>query len=221
MECHACHAPNLDTDRVCRNCGGALAGACPGCSFRGAADARFCANCGLPLVPVADPIIARPPTSALSGNRRELKQATVLFADIVSSTEQIAHLDPESAMDRLQPAILAMCSSVEKFGGTVLRTLGDGVMALFGVPVALERHAVLACEAALHMQATFSDDGYGFSIRIGLHSGLVASDPLAADGPKGGGAHGVTIHLASRVVTLAPTQGILVTGDCHRLAARL
>src|SRR3569623_250230 len=66
---------------------------------------------------------------------------TVLFADIVDSTEQIARLAPEQAMHRLQPAVTLMCDAVERFGGTVMRTLGDGVMALFGVPSALDEHA--------------------------------------------------------------------------------
>ncbi len=145
----------------------------------------------------------------------ELKQATVLFADIVSSTEQIALLDPEQAMQRLRPAVMTMCSAVERFGGTVIRTLGDGVMGLFGLPQALEGHATLACEAAWEMQALFSGNAQGFRIRVGLHSGMVASDPYAADSTKGGGAHGLTIHLASRVVAVAPPGQIALTADCY------
>ena len=118
-------------------------------------------------------------------------------------------------MDRLKPAVMLMCEAVERFGGTVMRTLGDGVMALFGVPKALEGHARLACESALHMQAAFTGNSQGFSIRVGLHSGLVASDPHAHDSGKGGGAHGLTIHLASRVIGLAPPGGVTMTQDCH------
>jgi class 3 adenylate cyclase/tetratricopeptide (TPR) repeat protein len=146
----------------------------------------------------------------------ELKQATVLFADIVSSTEHIAELDAEQAMDRLGPALARMCASIEKFDGTVIRTLGDGVMAIFGAPRALEAHALLACEAALDMQKSFSGESQGLRIRVGLHSGQVASDPQHADG-KGGGAHGLTIHLASRVVGLADPGGICLTESCHAL----
>jgi adenylate cyclase len=146
----------------------------------------------------------------------ELKQATVLFADLVSSTEQIADLDAEQAMNRLGPALARMCASIEKFDGTVVRTLGDGVMAIFGAPRALEAHALLACEAALDMQKAFSTDSQGLRIRVGLHSGQVASDPQHADG-KGGGAHGLTIHLASRVVGLADPGGICLTESCYAL----
>ena len=162
-----------------------------------------------------------PAAAAPSYGWGELKQATVLFADVVSSTEQIALLDPEEAMDRLQPAVMLMCEAVERFGGTVMRTLGDGVMALFGVPKALEGHARLACESALQMQAAFANNPQGLRIRVGLHSGLVASDPHAQDGGKGGGAHGLTIHLASRVVGVAAPGGVAMTQDCHSLVRGL
>jgi tetratricopeptide (TPR) repeat protein len=120
-------------------------------------------------------------------------------------------------MERLNPAVMLMCEAVERFGGTVMRSLGDGVMALFGAPRALEGHARLACESALHMQSLFARNPDGFKIRVGLHSGLVASDPHAHDGGKGGGAHGMTIHLASRVVGIALPGGVTMTQDCHAL----
>jgi len=161
------------------------------------------------------------PAPAPASGWGELKQATVLFADIVSSTEQIARLDPEEAMDRLQPAVKLMCEAVERFGGTVTRTLGDGVMALFGVPRALEGHTRLACEAAMQMQQAMARHASGLRIRVGLHCGLVASDPHGHDINKGGGAHGVTIHLASRVVGLAPPGGVTMTQDCHALVRGL
>ena len=145
------------------------------------------------------------------------RQVTVLFADIADSTEQIAQLAPEQAMQRLQPAIALMCEAVERFGGTVMRTLGDGVMALFGAPAELEGHARLACESALHMQAEFRRSGWGLSIRVGLHSGWVACDPQPHDGRTGGLAHGLTIHLASRVQNLALPGGVAITHDCHSL----
>jgi class 3 adenylate cyclase len=144
-----------------------------------------------------------------------------LFADIVDSTEQIAQLAPEQAMHRLQPAITLMCDAVERFGGTVMRTLGDGVMALFGAPAELDGHARLACESALHMQSEFARGDSGLSIRVGLHSGHVACDPQRPDGRTRGLAHGLTIHLASRVQSLASPGGVAITHDCHSLVAGL
>lgn len=225
MECPACHTANPDSNRFCENCGRALTYKCAACGFDCTPAARFCGGCGTaltraaPMVPAAPAIPARVTVAATkpASGWGELKQATVLFADIVSSTEQIAQLDPEEAMDRLKPAVMLMCEAVERFGGTVMRTLGDGVMALFGVPRALEGHARLACESALHMQASFAGNPQGFRIRVGLHSGLVASDPHAHDSGKGGGAHGLTIHLASRVIGLASAGGVTLTEDCHSL----
>src|SRR6185369_16673429 len=214
MECPACHTANPDSNRFCENCGGALSFKCAACGFICMPQAKFCGGCGtstnatLPTAEPAAPVFVW----------AELKQATVLFADIVGSTELVASLDPEQAMDRLRPAVLRMRASVERFGGTVMRTLGDGVMALFGVPRALEGHALLACEAALHMQEAFKGSADGLSIRIGLHSGQVASDPEDAQDGHGGGAHGVTIHLASRVVALAEPGGICLTQACRTSA---
>jgi adenylate cyclase len=221
MHCVACNSANPDSNRFCENCGASFAFKCPSCGFDCSPAAKFCGGCGTTLNRAAAAPIAstRPPmvASPSAGGWGELKHATVLFADIVSSTEQIAALDPEEAMERLKPAVMVMCEAVERFGGTVMRTLGDGVMALFGVPKALEGHATLACEAALHMQQAFGSNPQGLSIRVGLHSGLVASDPFASDTGKGGGAHGLTIHLASRVIGIAPPGGITITQDCYSL----
>lgn len=218
MECPSCHTANPESNRFCEACGSALTYKCAACGFDCSAQARFCGGCGIALKRGASP--APSPNAGAAVDQPatgwgELKQATVLFADIVSSTEQIAQLDPEEAMDRLKPAVMLMCEAVERFGGTVMRTLGDGVMALFGAPKALEGHARLACESALHMQAAFAGNAQGVSIRVGLHSGLVASDPQATDSGKGGGAHGVTIHLASRVIGLAPSGGVTMTEGCY------
>lgn len=177
---------------------------------------KFCGNCGAPLHATSG-VSSRLPESTPEIQWGALKQATILFADIVNSTEYVAGMDPEQAMEELRPAIQRMCDAVERFGGTVVRTLGDGIMALFGVPRALEGHASLACEAALSMQAVFQAP-QGLRIRVGLHSGQVALDPLAADAAKGGGVHGHAIHLASRVVSMAEPGGICLTADCVLLS---
>ena len=147
----------------------------------------------------------------------ERKQATVLFADIVSSTELVVGLDPEQAMERLGPAVSIMREAVVRFGGTVVRTLGDGLMALFGAPLAQEGHALLACEAALSMQEAFPPSEGGLRLRVGLHSGEVVSEVSAGEQSTERGAHGSTIHLASRLQQIAEPGGICLTEDCYRL----
>jgi class 3 adenylate cyclase/tetratricopeptide (TPR) repeat protein len=178
---------------------------------------RFCGTCGESLGR-ATPDVASPHASEIPDAQwGAIKHATILFADIVSSTEHVQGLDPEEAMEQLKPAIETMCSAVERFGGTVVRTLGDGVMALFGAPSALEGHASLACESALAMQAAFGGSSKGLQIRVGLHSGQVAYAPEAVAAPHGGGFHGHAIHVASRIVGLAEPGGICMTSDCLAL----
>ena len=188
---------------------------CVACLSVNPATNRFCGSCGVALAAAA-----QTPASVSSALTSEahwgaLKHATILFADVVSSTEHVAGMDPEQAMEQLRPAVQRMCTAVEQFGGTVVRTLGDGAMALFGAPRALEGHATLACEAALCMQAAFQ--GSSLRIRVGLHSGAVALDPETGADTKGGGVHGHAIHLASRVVGLAEPGGICLTADCLAL----
>lgn len=184
---------------------------CPSCLTLNPVANRFCGQCGTRL----DAAHGSAPTPVAVWG--EVKVATVLFADVVSSTEHVAGLDAEQAMEQLRPAVQQMCAVVERYGGTVLRTLGDGIMALFGVPRALEGHARLACEAAQVLQQVFAGNALGLAIRVGLHSGPVALDPADAAAQMGGGVHGVTIHIASRVVALAAPGGVCLTHDCLSL----
>lgn len=213
MQCLSCNALNPESHRFCEECGSALMRPCPACGHSGSPGARFCGNCGSAL----GHAVTVPPVKPPPANLGELKVATILFADIVASTEQIASLDPEQAMDQLQPAVLQMCEAVTRFGGTVVRTLGDGIMAVFGVPKALEGHARLGCEAALAIQAAFERHPLALRVRVGLHSGQVASDPNATDSSIGGGVHGQAIHLASRVVAQAEPGSIYLTTACLAL----
>ena len=192
---------------------------CPGCQAACAAADRFCAHCGQRLTAAPPPAAAPAPVGVPPADWGEVKAATILFADIADSTRQIAELSPEQAMQQLQPAIERMVRIVEQHRGTVLRTLGDGVMALFGVPLALEQHAEQACLAAARMQQTFDSAAGGapLALRIGLHTGKVASDPTEAGDRRGGGAHGVAIHLASRVAAQAEPGQVLLTEDTRHL----
>jgi class 3 adenylate cyclase/tetratricopeptide (TPR) repeat protein len=214
LRCLSCAAPSVEGNRFCENCGSELVAICPACGLAGSPFARFCGGCGTPR---AQASANRPGANGQPAGWGELKQVTVLFADIVSSTEHIAALGPEEAMEYLKPAVAQMCDHVWRYGGTVFRTLGDGLMALFGVPRALEEHGLLACQAALAMQKAFRDNEQGLAIRVGLHSGVVASDPSADDVTKGGGAHGLVIHVASRVIAFAEAGGICLTEQCLAL----
>lgn len=109
-----------------------------------------------------------------------------------------------------------MRHAVERYGGSMMQNLGDGIMALFGAPRSLEGHAFLACESALTMQESIRRREAGLAIRVGLHSGDVLADPPEAD-ERHPGVHGFTLHLGSRVVQFAESGGICLTESCHRL----
>jgi class 3 adenylate cyclase len=113
----------------------------------------------------------------------------VLFADLKDSTELIRGLDPEAAQQLLDPALHHMMDAVHRFEGTVNQVLGDGIMALFGAPIAHEDHALRACYAALAMQAAMREytevvrraQGLELRMRVGLHSGAVVVRAIGND----------------------------------------
>lgn len=160
--------------------------------------------------------------STLEGER---KQVTVLFADIKGSTELVERLDPEHANQLLDPVLRAMMEAVHRFEGTVNKVQGDGLMALFGAPLAHEDHAVRACYAALAMQQSVAALGAEIAepvqIRVGLHSGEVVVRGIGNDLSMNYDAVGVTVHLAARLEQNAPAGAIYLSADTLRLAEGL
>jgi class 3 adenylate cyclase len=164
--------------------------------------------------------------SALEGER---KQVTVLFADLKGSTELIRDLDPETAQRLLDPALHHMMDAVHRFEGTVNQVLGDGIMALFGAPIAHEDHAVRACYAALAMQAELRryaeavrhTQGLEVQLRVGLNSGEVVVRAIGNDLHMDYSAVGQTTHLAARMEQLATPGSIRLTAATLRLAEEL
>jgi class 3 adenylate cyclase/tetratricopeptide (TPR) repeat protein len=163
---------------------------------------------------------------ALAGER---KQVTVLFADIKDSTELIRGLDPEAAQQLLDPAIHRMMDAVHRFEGTVNQVLGDGIMALFGAPIAHEDHAPRACYAALAMQAAmraYTEEvrrihGLELRIRVGLNAGEVVVRAIGNDLHMDYSAVGETTHLAARMEQMAMPGTIRLTAATLRLVEGL
>jgi class 3 adenylate cyclase/tetratricopeptide (TPR) repeat protein len=151
----------------------------------------------------------------------ERKLITVLFADVVSSTELLAGRDPEEARAELDPVLEVMIEAVHRFDGTVNQVLGDGIMALFGAPLAHEDHAVRACCAAARMQAAMSQRvaSGAVRIRVGLNSGEVVVRSIGSDLKLDYSAVGETTHLAARMEHLAEPGTILLAEATARLAA--
>ena len=205
MRCRTCGTDNAGANSYCTVCGAQLTAPCRQCGQHNYPTARFCGSCGGPLD--TDRL-------ATAGNA-ERKQGTVLFADIVGSTQLIAQLDPEQAMERLRPAVEIMSAAVRRYDGAIMRILGDGIMAVFGAPRAQEGHAFLACEAALAIQDVFKRGDGDLKVRIGLHSGEFVM--LYEDSTREPVPHGATLHLASRLEQMAEPGAICLTWDCYRL----
>jgi class 3 adenylate cyclase len=161
--------------------------------------------------------------AALEGER---KQVTVLFADLKGSMELLADRDPEDARQILDPVLGRMMEAVHRYEGTVNQVMGDGIMALFGAPLAHEDHAVRACYAALAMQEAirrYSEEarrahGITVQIRVGLNSGEVVVRAIGNDLHIDYSAIGQTAHLAARMEQLASPGNILMAAETLRLA---
>jgi class 3 adenylate cyclase/tetratricopeptide (TPR) repeat protein len=239
MHCPRCQRENRPQAKFCEECGASLARSCGHCGAALSTSAKFCSECGRPTdaTNVRDTRFASPHVytpqhlaerilaskSALEGER---KQVTVLFADLKGSMELLADRDPEDARKLLDPVLERMMEAVHRYEGTVNQVMGDGIMALFGAPVALEDHAVRACYAALDMHAAIRrwaeearrSHGISVEIRVGLNSGEVVVRTIGSDLRMDYTAVGQTTHLAARMEQLATGGRSLLTADTLRLA---
>ena len=208
---------------------------CQRCQHENPPAAKFCMECGARLGALASPgspaaytpkhLTERILTtkSALEGER---KQVTVLFADLKGSMELLADRDPEEARRVLDPVLERMMEAVHRYEGTVNQVMGDGIMALFGAPLAHEDHGVRACYAALRMQDSVKryaqeiQRAYGapIQIRVGLNSGEVVVRTIGNDLSMDYTAVGQSTHLAARMEQAAMPGSILMSGATLRLA---
>jgi class 3 adenylate cyclase len=240
MRCPRCDAETPDGARFCIECGTPLTPRCPQCGVATLPRAKFCGACSTslttqtlapPAAPPASPLRYTPgylaekiltSKAALEGER---KQVTVLFADLKGSMELLADRDPEEARQLLDPVLERMMAAVHRYEGTVNQVMGDGIMALFGAPIAHEDHAVRACYAALAMQEAIRcyreevrrAHGIEVHIRVGLNSGEVVVRAIGNDLHMDYTAVGQTTHLAARMEQLATHGSIRLTADTLRL----
>ncbi|HEU4438174.1 MAG TPA: adenylate/guanylate cyclase domain-containing protein, partial [Methylomirabilota bacterium] len=238
MTCARCQTANSPAANFCLECGAPLTARCERCGAALPAAANFCLQCGQPsrghgggarFAPpgaytprhLADKILVS--RRALEGER---KQVTVLFADTKDSMELVADRDPEEARKLLDPVLEHMMAAVHRYEGTVNQVRGDGIMALFGAPLAHEDHAVRACYAALRMQESvkryaeeiFRSHGVLVQIRVGLNSGDVVVRAIGSDLHMDYIALGQTTHLAARMEQLAAPGTVLVAPTTLQLA---
>src|SRR5882724_9430879 len=184
--------------------------ACRTCGRELREDARFCDACGAP--------------SAVSHRAAEYKQVTVLFADMVHSMDIAAAVGPERLREIMTELVNRSAAVVQRYGGTVNQFTGDGIMAVFGAPSALEDHAFRACLAALDIQKDTrllagevqKRDGIELALRVGLNSGQVIAGEIGS-GPLGYTAIGEQVGMAQRMESVAPPGGVMLSESTARL----
>jgi class 3 adenylate cyclase len=173
-------------------------------------NAKFCDECGAP--------------TAVSGDTAKYKQVTVLFADVVRSMDIAAAVDIERLREIMSELVERSAAVVQRYGGGSVESTGDGVMALFGAPVALEDHAFRACLAALAIQEEANRlavevqrrDGVALLLRVGLNSGRVIAGEMRS-GSLGYAATGESVGFAQRMESVAPPGGVMLSESTARL----
>jgi class 3 adenylate cyclase/tetratricopeptide (TPR) repeat protein len=238
MQCPRCQHANPPQAKFCLECGTRLALACVACATELPAGAKFCLECGQPIdgasagpAPFVSPEAYTPKhlaekiltsRSALEGER---KQVTVLFVDVSGFTSLSESLDPEEVHGLMSRAFELMLDEVHRYEGTVNQFLGDGIMALFGAPIAHEDHAQRAVHAALgirkalesHQEELRRRRGIGFQVRQGLNTGLVVVGSIGNDLRMDYTAVGDTTNVAARLQAAADPGRIVMSDVIHRL----
>src|SRR6202790_991609 len=232
MRCTSCGSENPDSKRFCGNCGSPLGSRCARCGVENPAGKKFCGDCGADLSqPMAGPRSAESaaapvvadhdePHEVPEGERRHL---TVLFCDLVGSTEIAGHLDPEEWREIVAGYHHVAAQAIERFGGHVAQYLGDGVMAYFGYPEAHDNDAERAAHAGLAILDAISKLNEHpthpkLSARIGIDSGAVV---VGAGAGGDADVFGDTPNIAARVQAAAAPGTVLVTADTLRLVSGL
>jgi class 3 adenylate cyclase/tetratricopeptide (TPR) repeat protein len=238
VQCPQCQHENPPQAKFCLECGTRLALTCAQCGTELPAGAKFCLECGQPVsgqsagqsrftspaayTPkhLADKILTS--RSALEGER---KQVTVLFVDVSGFTSLSERLDPEEVHGLMNRAFELMLTEVHRYEGTVNQFLGDGIMALFGAPIAHEDHAQRAVHAALGIRKALegyqeelrSRRGISFQVRQGLNTGLVVLGSIGNDLRMDYTAVGDTTNVAARLQAAADPGRIVISEATHRL----
>jgi len=241
MICPRCQHENGAAAKFCEECASSLDPVCANCGTQISLTAKFCSHCGhstrksvakflsprsLALKPQTPHHLTEKILTSKAELEGERKQVTVLFADITGSLGLISGQDPESAQAILNPVLEQMIEAVHNYEGTVNRVLGDGIMAIFGAPLAHEDHAVRACYAALMIQESIVEladrveqpHSTPLKIRVGLNSGEIVVCAISKDLDMEYTVVGETVHLAARMEQMARPGSILTTTKTIRLA---
>ncbi|HMH48683.1 MAG TPA: adenylate/guanylate cyclase domain-containing protein [Candidatus Acidoferrum sp.] len=249
MTCQHCRFENPPGMRFCGQCGAALALRCPQCGVEAPPQFKFCGQCGASLTAASAGTISVPPADAAAGGPKvggytpkhladkilksrsalegERRQVTVLFGDVAGFTTLAEHLDPEEVHRIINRCFELITAEVHRFEGTINQYTGDGIMALFGAPIAHEDSPRRAVHAALGIQRALSDygaqleseRGLTLRMRVGLHTGPVVVGRIGDDLRMDYTAVGDTTNLAARMQQVARPGSVLVSEATHNLVA--
>jgi class 3 adenylate cyclase/tetratricopeptide (TPR) repeat protein len=228
MLCSHCQHENLRHAKFCGQCGQRLGVPCPHCQTPNVPTNNFCSECGAPLgeIAAAAPGAADLRRSETPVGVSERKHVTVVFSDLTGYTALLERIDPEEVKEVMSQVFAGVVAIVDRYEGTIERILGDGVLALFGTPIAHEDDAVRAIRAALAIHKLVREKGREFRQRLGGHSlrmhtginsGLVVTGKVDLEHGRHGIA-GDTINTAARLADLAAADEIVTGPGTYRLA---
>ena len=239
MECPKCRFNNRDNANFCLECGLRLESHCPQCGKTLPISAKFCDGCGSELKEISKALtvdysapqsytprhLADKILTSRASMEGERKVVSVLFADVAESTDIFEKLDPEDVHQIMDECFKILMDEIHRHEGTVNQFTGDGVMALFGAPIAHEDHALRACYASLAIQTSLlafsrklkKDLGIVFQVRIGINTGPVFVGSIGDDLRMDYTAQGDTVNLSSRMESNAEPGTVLISANTYRL----
>lgn len=240
MKCLECGTENPDTAKFCNECAARLHLICPQCGTSNGPSSKYCNECAHDLrkprethsIDYSEPQsytpkhLAEKILTSRNSIEGERKLVTILFADVANSTSMFENLDPEAVHEIMDGCFRILMDQIHRYEGSINQFRGDGVMALFGAPIAHEDHAQRACYASLSIQRSLQpyadrlkkDYGIDFWMRIGLNSGHVVVGAIGDDLRMDYTAQGDTANLASRMESNAVPGGVLVSKNTYRPA---
>jgi class 3 adenylate cyclase/predicted ATPase len=225
MRCSGCGADNRPDRRYCAKCGAPLALTCAACAFTNEPGAEFCGGCGQRLARRAEPAEVSPGGAPVRPAER--RHLTVMFCDLVGSTDLAGRLDPEELREHIRAYQATSADVIARFEGHIAQYLGDGLLVYFGYPVAHEDDPQRAVRAALaitvavgRLKARHADGEVALAVRVGIHTGLVVVGEVGGGPRREQLALGATPNLAARLEELAEPGTVVISAATQRLVER-